>query len=232
MKEEIELFLTYLQEKRDFSGNSLQAYGHDLRQMEQWLEDQGIRQTEQVTAEHLSAYLKALSAAGRSESTLRRNRSVMAGYFAYCCGLLCLPSNPACDLQLPSCGTEAAEQHSLRQKKETEEKEKRLPEILPCGLSDGSESLRDAVLLHLELDCTLGPALLGRILTEDLDLEGCFLRVIRNGLQQYQAFSGETRDLLRRYLAGHTQERLFVNASGGPMSRQGIWKVLKKYGCV
>jgi integrase/recombinase XerD len=73
----------------------------------------------------------------------------------------------------------------------------------------------------------------------NINLEAGYIRTLGKGSKERFIPMGEkAMEAIRDYLTsgrlqltkGKNSPYLFLNSSGGPMSRQGFWKIIKKYG--
>jgi len=98
--------------------------------------------------------------------------------------------------------------------------------------------LRDASMLELLYAAGLRVSELVTVGIPDVDLEACFVRVLGKGSKERVVPIGqEAKKKLDAYLSsgrpallrGKLSSFLFVTRSGKPMTRQGFWKLFKRY---
>ena len=121
-----------------------------------------------------------------------------------------------------------------------------LPKVLTQGEVDrlleqvrGAEpiDIRDRALLEVMYGCGLRVSEVIGLEVTSVDLRRGFLRARGKGSKERIVPIGRAaRDAVHRYLRGARREllsngeepRLFLNSRGGPLSRQGLYKIIKK----
>ena len=76
-------FMEYLEHTKQASRNTRMSYSRDLTRFFGWLEEQGIREIQRVTATGIQAYLLKLEGQGRSTATVSRVLASLKAYFHY-----------------------------------------------------------------------------------------------------------------------------------------------------
>lgn len=232
IKDDIEDYLTYLETTRHTSENTRSSYRRDLTRMRTLAERDGrygIGDIDQAFLIDLTDEMKADSA---SESTIARMVSCLHGFYKY----LLAEGRVTQD---PSEGLRTAKAARGTRKKVS-------PEILTTeevrrllAAPDTSKSLgiRDAAILRLLYSTGIRTKELTRIRINDVDFLINYLTVREeDGSVRQVPFGIKTGAAIREYLSVvHSQmdtgnDILFINRGGTPISRQGIWKMVRKYG--
>ncbi len=227
MKCEIQEFISYLHNTKGTSHNTEVSYERDLRKLEQFLEEQGISETGQVTPTILNAYLMELERKNFAPSSISRNVASIRAFFHYYCQKNGLRENPADVLKAPKI-------------------EKKMPGILTVDEVDlllsqpklnTAKGIRDRAMLELLYATGIRVSELISLKVSDLNLRLGYLtctggekeRAIPFGTTAKKAVEEYLIEAREKLLAGKESELLFLNCSGKSMSRQGFWKVLKSY---
>ncbi len=227
MKCEIQEFISYLHNTKGTSHNTEVSYERDLRKLEQFLEEQGISETGQVTPTILNAYLMELERKNFAPSSISRNVASIRAFFHYYCQKNGLRENPADVLKAPKI-------------------EKKMPGILTVDEVDlllsqpklnTAKGIRDRAMLELLYATGIRVSELISLKVSDLNLRLGYLtctggekeRAIPFGTTAKKAVEEYLVEAREKLLAGKESELLFLNCSGKSMSRQGFWKVLKSY---
>lgn len=123
--------------------------------------------------------------------------------------------------------------------------ERKMPEILSIAevdlllrqpKSDTPKGIRDKAMLEMLYATGIRVSELIHLKMQDVNLMMGYI-TCRDEKERIVPFGGPAKKALEQYLGGartalmHGREDdvLFVNCSGGPMSRQGFWKILKSY---
>jgi integrase/recombinase XerD len=225
-------FVHHLSAQRRYARNTLAAYYADLTLLTEYLHTQSehaMQSWADVTPEMLLAYLEALRRAGRSPSTISRKTVSIRAFFRYLVGVEAILHNPADELaappieRQPAASLSEAETDRLRQ--------------APADL-DTPKGLRDRALL--ELLCTTGLRVseLAALQLDDVDLEeGTTVGAARNSRERVINLEPETCACIAYYLEqgrahllkNPEETTFFLNHRGHPLTRQGVWLIIKTY---
>lgn len=228
MKAEIEEFTEYLQNVKKLSHNTVLSYHRDLLQMEEYLEGKGIGEAGKVTKTSINSYILYLEKAGKAATTISRMLASMKAFFHYEFSEGRIKRNPVELMRAPKIekktpGILSVEQVAmlLKQPSGSSPKEVRDKAMLELMYATG---IRVSELMNLRLtDINQN---IGFITCHDASKDRTipFGRVAKASITDYME---NARPVLTRKKAS---EWLFVNFSGGQMSRQGFWKIIKFYG--
>ncbi|MCI8510563.1 MAG: tyrosine recombinase [Lachnospiraceae bacterium] len=228
MKEEIVNFTEYLRTEKGASENTCVSYQRDLLQMAAFLEKMGIKETAKVTKTALNSYILCLEKEGKASATVSRMLASTKAFFHYEFKRGLLKRDPAESIHAPKI-------------------EKKIPVILsvdevkrllsePSG--ESAKELRDRAMLELLYATGIRVSELVGLKLSDIHM-GVGYIVCRDGQKERMVpFGWTVREALACYLEksrglllkGKETDRLFTNCSGGEMSRQGFWKIIKHYG--
>jgi len=223
-------FLAYLELERGLSRNTLEAYRSDLLQFGAYLARAG-QTVEEADHTDLADFLSELSAGhdGRppvAATTLGRKVACLRSFYRHLRREGVIAHDPTAELRGPR-------------------KPQRLPKVLtreevadllsqPRG--QGSLALRDRALLELMYACGLRASEAVGLELGDIDLEEGLLcargkgskeRIVPIGRQALSALRAYLRAGRPVLVGDAPQSRLFVNHRGGPLTRQGLYKVVQ-----
>jgi len=222
-------YLDYLLAERGLATNSVDAYRTDLQRLLGSL-PQG-RRLEQARREDLLRVLRRMRAEGRSPRSVARWIVAIRGFFAFLITHEVIGEDPAAHIDAPRAW------RSLPKVLGFEEVEALL------AAPDRSEprGLRDAAQLEVLYATGLRVSELLALKLGDLHLDAGYLRCWGKGSKERVVpLGGEADATLQDYLAaarptllgGKRTDWLFVNVRGNRMTRQGYWKMVKRYGVV
>jgi integrase/recombinase XerD len=222
----IEQFLDYLSFERGLAANTLSSYGRDLRDWAGFIASGG-RGEEPETTGAILAYLGYLRENGRSTATVARRLAALRAFYAYW-------------------EQEQGYQDPTRHL-ESPKLERRLPEVLSVAeveamlaMPDLSHptGVRDWAMLELIYATGIRVSELTALSVNDWSPSPARLRcrgkggkerLIPIGHQAVRAVEQYLDTARRRLVRGRDPGALFLNHRGGRMTRQGFWKLVKKY---
>jgi integrase/recombinase XerD len=219
----VQEFLDYVRYERGMSPNTVLAYGRDLERYAGFLAQRGGRPSSAQEPD-LQAYFAAAGGDGAPASVARRTASIRA-FYAYLVREDSRADDPAARLRTPK------KPQDLPRVLSVEEVERLLAAIVPAG----PLGQRDLAALELLYGCGLRASELVGLREGDVDVEGGLLRctgkgdkerVVPMGAPAAAALSRYLRDG-RRELQRRRRPELFLNARGGPLTRQGLAYVLR-----
>ena len=223
----IHAYENYLTKVKQASNNTVASYMRDIRQYADWLSADAVSILD-VTQENIGQYLTYLQQQGKSGATASRSLASLKNFYAYVVTSGFLAESPV-----------TAEIH-------VERGEKKLPQILTGKEVElllaqpvcvDAKGFRDKAMLELMYATGIRVTELIELDAEDVNLElgivKCNSAKKSRAIPLYpaalKALSVYLRDIRPGMIADPTENALFVNVSGGRMSRQGFWKILKHY---
>ena len=228
MRGEVDRFEQYLREVKQASENTVQSYRRDLMQMITYLEEKEIREAAKVTKTSLHGYILHMEEQGKAATTISRMMAAMKAFFNYECMQACIRRNPAESLHAPKVEKKAPVILSVDQ----------VSALLAQPSGQTPKEIRDKAMLALLYATGIRVSELIGIEMEDINMNIGFL-VCRDGERERTIpFGRSAKAVLEEYLEharnellrGKGSDYFFVNCTGGAMSRQGFWKIIKYYG--
>ena len=223
----IHAYENYLAKVKQASNNTVASYMRDIRQFADWLSREAVSILD-VSQENIGEYLTYLQQQGKSSATASRSLASLKNFYAYVVTSGFLEESPV-----------TAEIHVDRG-------EKKLPQILSGKEVElllaqpscvDAKGFRDKAMLELMYATGIRVTELIELNIEDLNLElglvKCTSAKKTRAIPLYpaalKAITVYVRDIRPGMIADPSEKALFVNVSGGRMSRQGFWKILKYY---
>ena len=228
MKEFLEDFTQYLLQERSASQSTRQAYRHDLEGLLAFLAERNIYTAEQVSPQELADYVLCLDGEGKSAATISRCVASIRAFFAYLEKRGLLVRSPGEALRPPKVVRRTPAVL-------TEEEAERLLNAPDLKTPKG---LRDRAMLELLYATGLRVSELTGLRMADLNQRQRMLIIQGSGRMRVVPYGKRCSRYLLRYLrAGRPRllcegepEALFLSCKGQAMSRQGFWKLIKRYG--
>lgn len=229
----VQTYLDHLAVERGLAGNTLSSYRRDLRRYAIGLTRRGVQDLSGVTEPDVAGFLADLREGDDEHPALAASsaaRAVVAARglhrFAVREGLATL--DPSSDVRPPTPPRRLPKAISV------EEVERLLS---ATGVEQTATSLRDRALLELLYGTGARISEAVGLSADDLDLESRVVRLAGKGGKQRMVPMGSfAREAVEAYLvrgrptlaaAGRGTAILFLNARGGPLSRQSAWTILR-----
>ncbi len=225
---EIEAFLDHLALERGLSPRTLDAYRRDLTGCFAYLAERGVARPGDVGAAELREYVYHLKDRGLQPTSIRRALSALRTFYGWLVGEGLAVMDPTERVELPRTW-------------------RRLPDALAreeverlLDSPDPGEKLywRDKAMLEFAYASGVRVGELTTIKVRDVLFEdglavvfgkGSKERVVPVGRAALRAMDVYLREIRPRLARGDTQGVIFLNARGLPLSRMGVWKILRKH---
>jgi integrase/recombinase XerD len=225
-------FLAYLEFERGLSRNTLEAYRGDLLQFGRFLEERGVSAID-ASAVDVGDFLTRLATGDAehrpaSPATIHRKSACLRSFYRHLRREGVRDSDPTATLSAPRRG-------------------RKLPQVLTRGEVDrllaqprgtDPQALRDRALLELLYACGLRASEAIGLELGDVDLDERVLRARGKGSKERlvpigQAALKAMRIYLERGRPALVKQRpethLFVNFRGGQLTRQGLYKIVRRH---
>jgi integrase/recombinase XerD len=201
---------------------TVEAYRRDLEAVAAFLGHSPA----DATADELAAYVASLRAEGRAATTVARRIAAVRSFYRHQVLLGARADNPAAELELPRRG------RPLPRTLSPGEAER----LIDAAAGTTPRALRDRAVVELLYGAGLRVGEAVALERSSVDLEQRLVRCVGKGSKERVVPIGrEAADALRRYLARgrpHLDRRhrpeLFLNARGGPLTRAGVFLVLRR----
>jgi integrase/recombinase XerD len=224
----IKEFINYLDVERGLASNTLESYGRDLRQYSEFLAGDATGSLATASRATIVTYLLHLQKQGKATATIARRLAALKAFYQFLVREQYLDQDPTANLESPKL-------------------EKRLPSVLTVQEVEAllrqpdpsvSVGLRDRAMLELLYATGIRVSELVSLDIGDVNLELSFLRCMGKGAKERIVPMGSmairsVREYLQngrsRLVRLPEETALFVNHHGRRMTRQGFWKIVKKY---
>jgi len=224
----VDSYLHYLVVEKGLSRNTIESYGRDLRVFLDFVEGRGIRSFRQVTRGDVLAFLKELQGRGLSVRSVSRALISLRGLFRFLLLEGHLEEDPVEEMEVPRPPRSLPHVLSLQE----------VERILEAPDPGTPLGVRDRAMLELLYATGMRVSELAGLAPEGVDIQVGFVRVKGKGDKERVIPIGEVarerldiylREGRPRLLKGRESPYLFVNRQGRGLSRQGIWKLIKRY---
>ena len=221
-------FIYFLSVERGLAKNTLESYNRDLTAFLKYVKSAKITEIGAVTRDDIVSFLTTLKNKGQATSSISRCLASLRSFFQFLMQEGIISDNLAQQVQPPKLQKKLPRVLSM---KEVERLLSQPPDDDPIGL-------RDKAMLELLYASGIRVSELVMLNLNDFNPEVGFLRCIGKGekerivpignlaVRMVQEYISNCRfDLVKR----DDEKSLFVNQHGRRLTRQGFWKILKKY---
>ncbi|MEJ2157549.1 MAG: site-specific tyrosine recombinase XerD [Desulfobacteraceae bacterium] len=224
----VDHYLNFLMVEKGLAPKTIEAYASDLAAFIAYLKQQDIDAIDQADTAVILKYIIDMRKGGRGATTRARHLVTMRGFFQFLHRSGYLNQNPAKLVDLPKSGLKLPTVLNVEE----------IARLLAAPDLEKPAGQRDAAMLELIYAAGLRVSELIGLRMTSINLEAGFVRVLgkgskervvpigRKAMARVQAYLKDGR---RRLLKGLTSPYLFVARAGKPMTRQGFWKLLKRY---
>lgn len=222
-------FINYLSVERGLASNTLESYGRDLRQYYDYLRSKGhLLSLQEASRASIISYLLQMEKQGKSPATIARRLAALKAFYQYLVRESLVERDPTANLESPKLDRRLPKVLTVREV----ETLLRQPDVAVVG------GCRDKAMLEVLYATGIRVSELVALNTGDVNLELQYVRCIGKGSKERLVQIGTPAcqaviDYLARsrpkLVKDHGERSLFVNHHGHRMTRQGFWKIVKKY---
>jgi len=228
MEQLLDQFLNYLAVERGLSINTLEAYSRDLNKYLDFLSLKGIKEIGATSDVTIISFIALLKKQGLSNRSIGRNISSIKMFYRFLSEGHHITSNPAANIEPPKGTSKLPHILSIEE----------VDLLLEKPVMTKPLGLRDRTLLQLLYATGLRVSELVSLPLNNINLEAGYLIAYGKGSKERLVPMGEVaQNYLKLYLekarpqilGDHHSNYLFVSRRGKPLTRQGFWKLIKKY---
>ena len=223
----IEEYVLFLTVEKGLSATTIEAYRTDLNQYQAFIEASALTSIDDISTDTIIKFLKHLSDAGKRAKTISRMQSTIKNFHQFLMAERVMTHNPTLKLT-------AVKQDKLIPEYLTVSEMNTLLETPDTTLA----GTRDRLIMEVLYACGLRVSELTELSLDDLNLEMGFIRVRGKGSKERivpvtDFVSRMIEDYIRStrldLLKDTNTEQLFLTNRGRGFTRQGLWKMIKKY---
>jgi len=222
-------FKSYLKLERSLSGNSVEAYMHDIALLDQYLQLNSLAHTPaDLKLEHLQDFLKWINELGLSARSQARIISGIKGFFKYCLMENLISNDPSQLLETPKLGRKLPDTLSIED----------INKLVAAIDLSKPEGVRNKAILETLYSCGLRVSELVNLKISNLHLEIGFVKVTGKGDKERLVPIGSVAikhikiymDEIRCHLTikPGNEDIIFLNQRGSQLSRIMIFTIIKQ----
>ncbi len=228
LEKQLQEYTNYLAVEKGLSKNTLESYRRDLKKFVTFLTKTEVTDPGAIDSDVINLFLAELKNNNNAASTISRTIASIRSFFNFLMEEGFLDDNPALELESPKI-------------------EKKLPRVLTTDEIDrllgqprpgDHKGLRDKAMLELLYASGIRVSELIDLNLSDFDPRVGYLRCKGKGQKERIVPIGSMAiNYVDEYMTNaraklcknNGETALFVNQHGNRMTRQGFWKILKKY---
>ena len=224
----IDEYLNFMAVEKGASRNTIDGYSRDLNRYAVFVEERGVVEISGIETEDVIAYLASLHGEGLAANSVNRALAAIRGFYRYLLREKKVDHTPMAHIVLAKVWT-------------------RLPDVLSREemalllVQPGEETpaeIRDSAMLELMYATGIRVSELIGLTVNSINWQVGYLVAMGKGEKERIVPVGQTAyERVKRYqeaarpllLKGRESDLLFLNRSGKGLTRQGFWKIVKKY---
>jgi len=228
METELQSFIQDASYERSLSDNTLASYERDVRHFIRYAAESGIHTVRDVKKHHMARYWMVLRQEGRKNASLSRYRVSLRAFFRYLMDKRLVDADPTADMDAPKPDSPP-------------------PLIIPAeqverllAAPDRAEpiGIRDTAILETLYATGIRVSELIALEVADVHINLGFIRCAAGSKERIVPIGRSAQAAIETYLStvrtvlgrSHPEEQaLFLNRRGERLTRQGLWKIVKKY---
>lgn len=209
------------------SANTIEAYERDITNFFEYIGEKKLESLSEFTAEMAGEYIDFLRSKGKAVSTITRNIASLRAFYKFLIINGQASSNPFIKLEVKSSG-------------------RKFPNVLTSNEvnllleqpdQNDYKGIRDKAMLETLYATGMRVTELIDLTMDDVNLDMGFVRCCNGEKERIIPLYPLAVKAIRKYLTAvrklylnsGDEKALFVNLNGDKLTRQGFWKILKKY---
>lgn len=228
MHQLIDDYLNFMAVEKGASRNTIEGYSRDLNRYADFIDDIKIGDIRRIGAGELISYLSRLKGEGLAANSVNRSLAALRGFYKYLLREKKLESTPVAHIELARVWTHLPDVLSREE----------MNLLLTQPGSATPAAIRDTAMLELIYATGLRVSELTALTLNSINWQVGYLIAMGKGEKERIVPLGRTAyDQVKRYvevarplmLKNRQCDILFLNRMGEGMTRQGFWKIVKKY---
>lgn len=216
-------YITYLQNTKNLSVNTIESYERDILVFKNYTSCNLIKAKE----EHILNYIQNMKSGGKADATISRSLAALRSFYGYLKRTEKISVDPTAAVEIPKV------EKKLPQILTVKEVERLLMQPKPNDV----KGIRDKAMLEVLYACGIRVSELVNLKLSNVNMRRQFLvctsgnktRNIPLGKMAISSLNDYLKHSRSVLVADKNENALFVSYNGKQMSRQGFWKILKRY---
>jgi len=229
MKAYLEPFMLYLSRDKGLSRNTLESYGRDISQFLEFVVERGIDNLDEIKKTHVTLYLGGLRQAGRAAATINRNTVSIRSFFHYLLKERLISQDPSLEMEAMKTDKKSPLVLTVPE----------MAQLLAAPDENVPHGMRDKTMLELLYATGIRVSELISLNVDDVHTVMKYARCSGSaGKERVVPIGSIAAECVESYVStmrvkllrqDELEPALFLNSLGGRLTRQGFWKIIKKY---
>ncbi|MFA5411140.1 MAG: site-specific tyrosine recombinase XerD [Candidatus Omnitrophota bacterium] len=228
MRELIDTFLNYLSVERGLSQNTINSYREDLNAYMNFVQDQRIEILSKTTKSTVTDFMFFQKGKGITPNSVARRLAAIKSFYRFLVRERVLKADPTGLIDSPKLWKKIPETLSVNE----------IDSLLRQPNLRQVQGIRDRAVLETLYATGMRVSEAVNLKSDNVNLEIGFLRCIGKGnKERVIPLGAKAVESIKRYmeasrprlLGKRTSEFLFLSRFGKKISRQSLWKIIKKY---
>lgn len=224
----IDQYMTHIVLEKGLAAQSIDAYASDLTGFAEFMSKNDIQNIVEVDTTLILGWLVYLKKSGLSARSRARHLITVRGLFKYLVLEKIIHNDPVKQIDIPKTGRHLPGTLSISE----------VASILSVPNIKKPRELRNAAMLEILYGAGLRVSELINMKVQDINFDASFIRIFGKGSKERVVPIGShARAMTLKWLNNGrppmlkalSSSYLFIARAGNPMTRQGFWKILKKY---
>ena len=225
----VDQYLNYLLIEKGLSQNTIESYSSDLIIYLNFLKKKRINTITDADSTAILKHLISLRNTGLAARSRARHLVTLRGFYKFLIEEKVIENDPTRIVDLPKSGLKLPDVLSFEEVKS----------VLNAPDINKPTGARDTAMIELLYAAGLRVSELVNLKVQDVNLKACFVKVFGKGSKERVVPIGRyakgsidyyIKTFRQKLLKNIASPYLFVARAGKPMTRQGFWKLLRKYG--
>jgi integrase/recombinase XerD len=228
MDDMIDEFVNFLAVEKGASHNTIEAYSRDLLRYTNFLRSRGIQTVGEANPDDVVSYLGRIQKDGLNPSSVNRGLAAIRVFYKYLLRERRIDQNPVANIELAKVWMRLPDTLSQEE----------MSRLLTQPGSDKPTGIRDTAMLELMYATGTRVSELISLTTSSINWQVGYLvamgkgekeRVIPIGQSAYDCLYTYVHEARSVFLRKESTDVLFLSRLGEGFTRQGFWKMVKKY---
>jgi integrase/recombinase XerD len=224
----IDEYLNFMAVEKGASRNTIEGYRRDLKRFADFVGHLDVTNIREVGAEKVISHLTRLQEEGLAVNSVNRALAALRSFFKYLLREKKVEATPAARIELARVWMRLPDVLNREE----------MSRLLMQPDSNTPAAIRDAAMLELMYATGLRVSELIALTVNSINWQVGYLvtmgkggkeRIVPLGRMAYERVEFYIERARVRFLKGRGSDILFLNRSGEGLTRQGFWKIVKKY---